>query len=532
MASSPARLLLACPLLLLACADDRGTGNDEVAATDTTTAGESESGEDSSDSSSTDTSTDTDTDTSTDASDSTDETGDGDGDPDFWAPGKTYPTPREPNARGLLDRRGLIHAHSVHSHDACDDEPKDAEGNYDTQCDRDFREGLCRARHDFVFLTDHTGTFTEVEFPDTLLYRPDWGDQLVEQQGAPVANWAGCEGIDVGKTGAAEFVPALLQAGCESAFMPVGLPAHVGATPAERAAVYGNATPENITAARDAGAVALVAHTEDWTAQELIELPLQGFEMYNVHANLFLNIAQVGQLLLDLSQGDPLPHPDLVLLVLMSEDPAYLDTWAEVLASGAKRVTTMGTDCHRNTFPQLLSDGQRIDSYERLMKWFGNHLLVEPDARGDWGPTELTAALAAGRLYGVFELLGHPEGFDFVAEQAAETFEMGDELTLAEGAVVLRVAAPVVMKRSPTSEDPIVQINLLRADSGGWEQVDTVAGVEGTVPDLEFEVVEPGAYRAEVRLVPHHLAGLLGEHEDLAEQSTIWVYGNPIYVRE
>ncbi|NJK31762.1 MAG: hypothetical protein HC927_04695, partial [Deltaproteobacteria bacterium] len=153
---------------------------------------------------------------------------------------------------------------------------------------------------------------------------------------------------------------------------------------AERQAIYGSATPDSINALRDAGAVTLVAHTEDWTAQELIELPLHGFEMYNVHANLFLNIVPVGQLLLDLSQGKPLPHPDLVLLLLMSEDPAYLNTWAEVLASGAQRVTTMGTDCHRNTFPQPLSDGDRIDSYERLMKWFGNHLLVEPDGQGNW----------------------------------------------------------------------------------------------------------------------------------------------------
>src|SRR5262245_46028500 len=68
--------------------------------------------------------------------------GDGDGDGDewgYWSPGKMLATEREPNARGFLDRRGLIHAHSVHSHDACDEMPKDDQGNYDEQCDRDFR---------------------------------------------------------------------------------------------------------------------------------------------------------------------------------------------------------------------------------------------------------------------------------------------------------------------------------------------------------------------------------------------------------
>ena len=30
----------------------------------------------------------------------------------------------------------------------------------------------------------------------------------------------------------------------------------------------------------------LVAHTEDWTVDQLVNLPLDGFEMYNIHANL------------------------------------------------------------------------------------------------------------------------------------------------------------------------------------------------------------------------------------------------------
>lgn len=46
-------------------------------------------------------------------------------------------------------------------------------------------------------------------------------------------------------------------------------------------------------------------------------------------------------------------------------------------------MTTLGNDCHRDTFPQLLPDGERIDSYRRMMLWFTNHLLVR--LRGD-GP--------------------------------------------------------------------------------------------------------------------------------------------------
>lgn len=515
--------LLTLPFVF-ACSAGGGSDDELAGTTSASTSGETTTSESGSTSETTGPSD------STSESESGSETGEPE--PEYWQPGMTLPTPRSPNARGLLDRRGLVHAHSVHSHDACDDNPKDAQGNYDTTCDRDFREGLCRARHDFVFLTDHPATFSEVEYPDTLLYRPDWGDELVEDGGSPIANWAGCEGFDAGLSGSAPFVPALLMAGSESDTMPVGLPAHVAATPAERDAIYNSATPEAIMALRDAGAVALVAHTENWTAQELVDLPLQGFEMYNVHANLFANIAAVGQLMIDLGSNDGVPHPDLVLFVLMSEEPDYIDTWAAVLANEVERVATIGTDCHRNTFQQLLSDGQRIDSYERLMKWFGNHLLIEPDDQGEWGLEQAREALAAGRLYGVFEFLGHPEGFAYLAEQNADVHEMGSVLSLAQGSTVLRVVAPIVMARDPATPAPDVQLRILRADASGWQEVALAEGSEGQLEDLVHEVGEPGAYRAEVRLRAHHLAGQLGKHEALLDEAAIWVYSNPIYVRE
>ncbi|HLT40368.1 MAG TPA: hypothetical protein VK034_29015, partial [Enhygromyxa sp.] len=448
---------------------------------------------------------------------------------------KMLPSPREPNARGFLDRRGLIHAHSVHSHDACDDMPKDDQGNYDGQCDRDFREGLCRARHDFVFLTDHSDSFASTEYPETLLHRPLFGDELVEQDGSPIANWTGCITFDQGDSGNAPFVPALIQAGSESATMPIGLPAHVGATVAERQAALGDDSADGILTFADAGAVVLVAHTEDWSAQELTDLPLDGFEMYNLHANLFLNIAAAGLLLTKLGNPDALPHSSLVLLPLLSEDPAYIDTWSQVLASGARKLTTMGTDCHRNTFPEDLPDGQRIDSYERMMKWFSNHLLVESSGGDDpqaFGPAQLHEALEAGRLFGVFELIGLPEGFDYHGEQNGDIFEIGDEPSLIEGALTLRVHAPIVAGRDPASPAPVIQLRMLRATATTWEEVAFVSGLEGSVGPLELEVSEPGAYRAEVRMLPKHLDGWLGDYGDLVDQSFVWIYANPIYVRD
>jgi hypothetical protein len=82
-------------------------------------------------------------------------------------------SPTSETVRGLVDLRGLVHAHSAYSHDACDGEPVDADGVRSAECFADFRRGVCQAQHDFVFLTDHGDSFDATEYPDTLLFSPD-----------------------------------------------------------------------------------------------------------------------------------------------------------------------------------------------------------------------------------------------------------------------------------------------------------------------------------------------------------------------
>jgi hypothetical protein len=430
-----------------------------------------------------------------------------------WRPGTVFASAKTPT-RSLIDVRGLIHAHSVYSHDACDDAPRDpVTGAIDQTCFDDLRRGLCQARHDFVFLTDHDESFADTEFPDVLLHRADRGDRLVERGGASVANWTAC----------ADGSAALILAGCEAGTMPVGLERHAGADAAARSAVYASATPENVAALKNLGAVSLVAHTEDWTPDELIALGVDGFEMYNLHANLELNIVAGADLLGRLATPERLPHPDLILLPIISEDPRYLDTWSAVLARGTRAVTTVGTDCHRNTFKQELPDGERIDSYRRMMIWFTNHLLVRPRADGSWDDLELKQALAAGRLYGAFEVFGYPLGFDFSAREGGSTREMGEHVSIAAGAKLF-VARPALRGLDPALDPPELKVRLLHAGATGWEVVAESGG------DLEFEPAAPGAYRAEVRIVPRHLRGDLASYAALADAEFVWIYANPIYV--
>jgi hypothetical protein len=204
----------------------------------------------------------------------------------------------------------------------------------------------------------------------------------------------------------------------------------------------------------------------------------------------------------------------------MSEDERYLSTWGSVLARGAKRVTTMGTDCHRNTFPQLAQDGERLDSYRRMMSWFSNHLIVRT---GEPDDVTLKDALRAGRLYGAFENLGYPAGFDFYAEEGDRVEEIGGEV--ATGAVLV-VKMPAVQSIDPKLEQPILRARILRAIEGGFEEV--AASSEG---ELRYLVERSGAYRAEIRMEPRHLSGWLGDYRVLARREVPWVYANPIYVR-
>jgi hypothetical protein len=431
-----------------------------------------------------------------------------------WAPGKAYPSTREIDARGFLDLRGLVHTHSPLSHDACDGEPWDESGVVDAQCMEDLREGLCAVQHDFVFFTDHRESFSDREFPEVLLHDPELGDALVERDGTPVASWAGCDGI------ADDVLATLVMAGCEAGTMPVGLEGHAPG----RGTTYGDVTPEAIAEMKAQGAVVLVAHTEDWTPEVLLDLPLDGFEMYNLHANLLANLS-AGLLVLE-QLDDPrlLPHSDLIVLPIFQEDPRYLERWGTVLARGGRPVTTMGSDAHRNTFPDLLPDGERVDSFRRMMKWFSNHVRVRPEPDGTWDDRHVKEALAARRLYGAFEYMGYPEGFDARMETRGAVLEIGDEATLADAPQIV-VTRPGVRGLDPAADPPDFELRVLAAREGGFDLV-----ASGTGPELHYAVLAPGAYRVEVRMAPRHLAGWLGAYEALATELRPWIYTNAFFV--
>jgi hypothetical protein len=438
-----------------------------------------------------------------------------------WRPGTVYRADG-PVARGFVDVRGLVHAHSVYSHDACDGAPELEDGSYDPVCFDDFRRGLCQSGHDYVFLTDHGDRFQDNEFPDVLLFRPDLGDELIERDGSPVANRIRCaDGRDV-----------LIMAGSENGLMPVGIERHVADSIADRNELYGPVTDEAAAALRAVGAVVLLAHPEDYSVEQLLQMPLDGFEMFNLHATTELNAGFAFELLVRAGDGDiGLPHPDLLVLAISSEDPRYLERWGRVLAAGKRVTSTMGTDCHRNTFRTILADGERADSYRRMMIAFSNHLRVTVGDDGVLDDRDLKDALRRGRVWGAFEVMGYPTGFDATATKDGATFELGDDVPV--GATI-HVAAPRVRALDDGAEAPRIVTRVLRAvdDLDGFVEV---GETEGETLDVVADVA--GAYRVEVRMMPWHLRDSLVDEArrvlDDAEQAGVdypWVYANPFYV--
>ncbi len=416
--------------------------------------------------------------------------------------------------RGHVLQRAILHLHSPWSHDACDGEGW-VDGVLDLACEDDLRAGLCTAGVDVAFLTDHPAHAVEAEFPDWLL--PAEGDAWIEQDGEPIGNRVACpDGTTV------DVFP-----GIEDELMPVGLDRHAANDPEARDALYNRYDGETVAAFRAAGATVLVAHTEQRDVDTLAALQqagLVGVEAFNLHAMVdpdlredFLGLDGFAWLEATFPFLDPATElePDLAFLAFFEPQEVSLATW-DALTALAPTTGIAGTDAHQNVLPSLAADGERFDSYRRMMRWFSNWLLVEGDPAQPPAPESFQAAVEAGRVWIVFEAFGTPEGFDAVLRDDAGDHEVGS--TTSTG--TLEIGCPELADASPRSGDPPeIEVRILR-DGLPWA---TGCG--------SHRIDEPGDYRVEVWITPHHLAGFLPGHEDLAGVARPWILANPFRVR-
>jgi len=314
--------------------------------------------------------------------------------------------------------------------------------------------------------------------------------------------------------------------GIEDDVMPLGLDRHVAPHGEEADALYNNTSQELFDAVADAGGMVFQAHPEELDLETLAErqdMGMVGLEVFQLHAMLdpesreeiygldpFGWIEDIGTFTVPDATGEP----DLLFLAFFQELGPNMDRWDHLLARGPS-VGIAATDAHRNVMPIPLSDGERPDGYRRMFRWFNNVVLADskdPQAGDD--------AVAAGRLYIAFEILGTPDKLTFWYDDGAGTeHEMGASCSGCTGGT-LHLDCPVLSDSSPRDgiNAPEITATVFK-DGEAWQ---TGCGT--------FEITDPGAYRARVDITPHHLTPFLGDDPSLFLHVYPWVYTNAIRV--
>jgi hypothetical protein len=390
----------------------------------------------------------------------------------------------------------------------------------DEACLADLREALCVTRMDYAALTDH----------DTTMADEPWGPELFLERGVDEPVMAGADLVS-SRLVCDDGRRVLVSVGGENDLMPIMLDRHPEGDVPTRHAIYNAIDAAAVAAYRASGGLAWIAHSESKDLQLLRDLGLDGMEVYNLHAAVDPNI-RPDYLGLDAGGGitavlefagmhDDDPEPDLGVLPLLFENTPSVEKWHSLLGEGRRMAVTAGTDAHQNVLNVSFRDGERGDSYRRMIRWLNNVALVadREDAAG------IEAAFAAGRLFVLFEILGTPEGFDARLVTTGGDLELGGETPAAE-AVSIEVTTPTVHGLDPRLPAPEIRTVIRRVDAGG------VTEVGGGTGQVSAAATTPGAYLVEVRIVPHHHAPYLRSlGPAYSEAEYVWIQASPFYVR-
>ena len=426
--------------------------------------------------------------------------------------------------RGMTPARGIVHLHSPYSHDACDDDPRPG-GVPNEPCLAHLREALCTTKIDYANLTDHDDTMADEDF--TTLFSMRGSDTPILRGADQIASRIHC----------ADGHTVQVTVGGENDLMPIMLDRHVTGTTDQRHATYNGNDATAAQAFRDAGGLVWVAHTESKDLATLREVQPNGIEVYNLHANIdpdirrdFLGLPAASAIATAVEFADTNPghpEPDLAMLAFLTPNQPAISKWQTLLGEGRRIAVTAGSDAHENALPIMLADGERGDSYRRVLRWFGNIALVADPTDVD----QVEAALAAGRNFAVFEILGTPEGFDTYVAGGGTTYELGATVPSA-GSPVLHVNIPTVRALDPSLPAPRIVAKVFWIDrTGVVQQVADVDGQTSSNGQVTVNLGAPGAYRVEITIEPRHLGPYLHDlGTELADVELPWIYTSPFYV--
>lgn len=422
--------------------------------------------------------------------------------------------------------RVVTHLHSPYSFDACDNQGLSSEQVPNPTCLANLRAALCSNRIDFAFLTDHLDQMKSFDFKYLVLKQE--GDTLTSKNGQEVLNEQG---------GCSNGHKPLVMAGFESRLISLGMTQHLAPTPSERETIYSTETASLRAELQSlAEALVVIPHTESRSLETIRAVVPDAIEIYNVHANLDPKIRKQ---YLNESAFDPIPYlmsylvdpysdliPDFSFLTFVKVQSLYFEKWNALIAGGLRVTGVVGNDGHENLLSNPLTDGERLDSFRRILRMVNNHVYV-----ANVSETEVKAALKSGRSSVVFEGLGSPTNYSFTAnrkDDASETARIGDSLNLNGGSAVLKATPPSLNADSTQgSVSPSIRMILLRINSDGSEtQV-----AEATDAPIELEVSRLGNYRLDVYIRPRHLSEFLAQFVKLADEEFRWIVTNPITLK-
>ena len=176
----------------------------------------------------------------------------------------------------------------------------------------------------------------------------------------------------------------------------------------------------------------------------------------------------------------------------------------DALSQVAHTIGVAGTDAHQNVLDFDLRDGERADSYRRMLSWFSNWVVAE-------STDGIQSGLAGGKVAVVFESLGTPASLDLLLSGAPP----GN--TVSPGTLQLPCLSLAVT--SPRGEqDPEIQAFVLKN------------GQPFTQGCGQHELTEPGVYRVRYSITPWHLEPFLGQDPALYLREYTWVLSNPWWV--
>lgn len=426
------------------------------------------------------------------------------------------------NPRGYRIARVITHLHSPYSHDACDYAGM-TNGVLNAQCLEHLQDALCSCSIDMAFLSDHPDNQSNYPIQD-LVVAGKRGNLLKRESAAYASQIPKCTRT---------AVSPILMAGFESKVMALGMTKHLSNPVSELNALYSSqsrALRQQLQ--EETEALVVIPHTESRTLEEIKEIGPDAIEIYNIHANLdpkirkqylgqptFSTLANIFSYIIDPYNS---LKPDFIFMGFFEWSSVYATKWNALLASGTKMPGLTGSDAHENFLSAKLADGERIDSYRRLLRFASNHVLVNT-----LNPENVKAALKSGHSWVVFEGFGTPVQMDFWASSGGQTVGTGDTLKLDTQAMIGVEIPSLHSMTSKGSETPTIEARLLRINSDGSAEL---VGKKATSGRLEYLAQAPGIYRTEIYITPKHLREFLDVFSDKADQVFPWIITNPIYI--